>query len=45
MTTKCGIRGIKNIEKDQNVEGKVYCFKDSDKTVANNGKKKGENGR
>jgi hypothetical protein len=33
MTTKCGIRGIKNIKKIQNVENKIYCFKGCDETV------------
>jgi len=27
MTTRCGIRGIKSIEKTQNIEDKMYCSK------------------
>ncbi len=33
MRAKCGMRGIKNIEKAQNIENKLYCSKSSDKTV------------
>jgi hypothetical protein len=31
MTTKCGIRGIKSIEKTQNIEDKMYCSKSRNK--------------
>ena len=33
MTTKCGIIGIKNMKKAQNIEDKLYCSKIKEETV------------
>ncbi|MEN6553250.1 MAG: hypothetical protein ABFC34_10265 [Methanobacterium sp.] len=33
MTTRCGIRGIKSIEKTQSIENKVCCCKDGNETA------------
>ena len=33
MTTKCGIIGIKNVKKAQNIEDKLYCSKIRGETV------------
>ncbi len=39
MTTRCGIRGIKSIEKTQNMENKVYCSKSRGEMVDKSNKK------
>lgn len=38
MTTKCGIKGIKNIKKTANIADKMYCSKDCDETAKKDGK-------